>query len=674
MVQDEELPATPAKHDGFSVRKEPAKFTDALEDFRRYKDKKAWELAFRSLETLGEAKRDGMVPAGKRGFFVPSRQRILMSLTSLPPEGKQAFRLFYDAKAKQLLERAESAAKGQPIIDGKPVDEISNLREVVEKYFISSVGDKAADRLGDALFESGDFASAATTWNAILKNIPDTTLSRLRLRTKRATALARSEQWALFDQAIREISSEFAGEQINIAGKQQVATEYLEAIGTLRNKPATTRATTAPAPEMPAPTGPFTLPRDGKPAWQIKLLDESLARKLQSAITANGWAANMSGLRTTIPWTATDGRRVYCNWLGIVFAADVSTGKLVWRSRAFSQLGDKFQNFLNMMLDTDCYTLTRAGQYVLVTGVNLDRLNNYQEPVRLVCMNCSDGKLKWYSTSGPLASWNFVGTPATSGDVVYVIARQGQSTDESLLAVSLEKGELLWQVPLGTAQGGTNYRGENDIPRPLILPAPGGGTVYVVTNNGALAAVDTSTRGLAWAYTYDPPPVQNRQNFWGGEQIQARPKMDAAAFLDGSTLYFKEEGGSAVHALDVTGPTLLWKRPLDSDASIAPLGPGKMLVVGQDVAAIDARADRRPMKWSALLPTLVARVSPVVNENRVLVFAPRGVYVLDGISGDTVRIFRGADRDSLGGSILRARGRLICASNLAVTAYQVEER
>ena len=347
MVQDdEEMPAAPAKHDGFSVRKEPAKFTDALADFKRYQDKKAWELAFRSLETLAEAKRDGMVPAGKKGFFVPSRQRIVMSLTSLPPEGKQAFRLFYDAKAKQLLEKAEAAAKGQASnnADGKAVDEVSNLRKMVDKYFISSIGDKAADRLGDALFESGDFASAATAWDAILKNIPDTSLNRLRLSVKRAAALSRhSQQWNLFDQALRGIRSEFAGEQINIAGKQQVATEYLEALGTLRNKPAvatttqsTTQPTTAPAAlEIPEPTSPFTLPAQ----QQAGLADQAprrIAKKLQAAMTANGWAANMSGLRTAIPSTSTDGRRVYVNWLGIIFAADVNTGKLVWRSRAFS--------------------------------------------------------------------------------------------------------------------------------------------------------------------------------------------------------------------------------------------------------------------------------------------------------------------------------------------------
>src|SRR5215207_7705946 len=60
------------KQDGFSVRKEAGKFNDALEDFARYRDKRAWELAFRSLEQLPETKMDGMVSAGN-GFFVPSR-------------------------------------------------------------------------------------------------------------------------------------------------------------------------------------------------------------------------------------------------------------------------------------------------------------------------------------------------------------------------------------------------------------------------------------------------------------------------------------------------------------------------------------------------------------------------------------------------------------------------
>jgi outer membrane protein assembly factor BamB len=665
------------KHDGFSVRKEAGKFNDALEDFNRYRDKKAWELAFRSLEQLGQAKKDGMVPAGD-GFYVPSRVRMLQGLTSLPPDGKQAFRLFYDAKAKQLFDRVEAAAvandSAQP---GEPVDEIATLREISDKYFITSVGDRASDRLGDALFESGDFAGAASAWGAILKDYPETSLPRLRLHVKRCTALARTGQWDLFDQSARDVRGEFAGQRVTVGGKEVVATEYLQ---TLRAAPATvptpaiaTQPTTGPAtqPAVQAPlvaTGPLALPKQDKPAWQVRLLDETLGKKLQAAFSMNQWGVQWSTLRTAVPASVTDGRRVYVNWLGIVFAADAETGKLVWRSRKFSELGDKFPNFINMMVDTDCYSTTLANGRLFVTGINIDRLNNYQEPVRLVCMNAADGKVKWSSASGSLSNWSVAGAPVVVGETVFLTVRARQSLDMTLMALGAEKGELQWQVLLGTAAGGTNYRGEQDAPSPLIVPT-GGPLIYVVTNNGALLAVDIVGRRLQWAYTYEAPPIMNRNGWWGGEPIAARPKMSAAAFVDGSTLYLKEEGGNAIHAVDLNAPSLRWRRPLDSENTVLPLGGGRVLSAGQDVGVIDTMSEGRKLTWSLPLPQLAGRITPLVNDGRAFVFAPRGVYEIDLGRGGAVRIFRGYDRDSNGGAVLRAPGRLITVSNLAVTAY-----
>ena len=662
---------TEEKQDGFSVRKEAGKFNDNLEDFERYRDKKAWELAFRSLEQLGEAKKDGMVPAGS-GFFVPSRVRLMQGLTSLPPDGRQAFRLFYDAKAKQLLDRAEAATAREQAAGAQPVDEIASLREVVDKYFISSVGDRAADRLGDALFEAGDFSGAAAMWGAVLKDFPDTSLQRVRLHVKRCTALARTGQWGVFEQALRDIRREFAGERLTIGGKHVVATEYLEGLRAAASSSAqatTTAPTTNPVEAPIEATGPLELPRDDKPAWQVKLLDEPLKKKLDAALGSNMWGAQWSTLRSAIPASATDGRRVYVNWLGVIFAADVNTGKLVWRSRAFSQLGDKFQYFINMMYDTDAYTATLAGGRLFVTGIPVDRLQQYQEPVRLVCMNPVDGKVKWNSASGATANWNIAGAPVTVGDVVYVAARPRQGMDVSLLALGAEKGDILWQLLLGTAQGGTNYRGENEVPMPVIVPAPGGSLVYVLTNNGALIAVDTVGRRLQWAYTYEPPPIRNSNMGWSSQQVLPPPKMRPAAFIDGATLYLKEEGGAAVHAVDLAGPALLWRRPLDRESSILPLPGGRLLSFGQDFAAIDIAGDARRMAWSAPMPPLIGRLTPLVGEQRVLAFAPRGIYEIDLADGDTVRIFRGYDRDSIGGTLWRAPGRLIAVSNLAVTAY-----
>jgi outer membrane protein assembly factor BamB len=689
IIDTGETPEQARKNEGFNIRKEASKFNDALEDFARYRDKKAWELAFRSLETLNEAKRDGMVPAGN-GFFVPSRQRVISSLTSLTPEGKQAFRLFYDAKAKQLLEKAQSATRAQPSggAGDKPVDEVATLREVYEKYFISSVGDRAADRLGDALFESGDFAGAAAAWGAILKDFPDSALPKLRLQIKRCTALARATQWDRFDDALRQVRTEFAGERVSLGGKEVVAVEYLEQLRaaptsrpatTLATKPTTgptTGPTTAPAPEpeIPEPTGPVALPTDDTPAWQIKLADETLNRKLANALNMNQWQAQFSNLRGSLPASCTDGRRVYINWFGIIFAADVKTGKMLWRNRKFAELGDKLQNIVNSGVDCDCYTATVApGGRLFVTGYVFSNLGNYQEPVRLVSMNARDGKVNWSSTNGSLSNWSFLGAPLIAGDVVYAAARQRNGTDTSLLAIGVEKGELMWSVALGTAQGGNNpYNGNTVVPTSALVAA--NGSVYVVTNNGAVVAVDSVARRVDRAYTFPAPPIMREQNmWWGGPQPMPAPKMRAAAFVDGSTLYVKEQNGDALYAVDLSGPALLWKRPIDRESTVTRLDDGRLLVIGQDLGAIDAKDKAHPMTWAARMPELLVRLTPIVSGGRVLTFAPRGIFEIDTTNGDTARILRGADLDSFGGTLNRAPGRLIAVSNIAVTAYPVSD-
>jgi hypothetical protein len=102
-------------------------------------------------------------------------------------------------------------------------------------------------------------------------------------------------------------------------------------------------------------------------------------------------------------------------------------------------------------------------------------------------------------------------------------------------------------------------------------------------------------------------------------------------------------------------------------------GNTRLLVTGQDLGAIDAKAQTHPLQWNAPLPQLVGRVNPIINGERALVFSPRGIFELSLSNGDTVRIFRGADKESIGGDLRRAPGRLISVSNLAVTAYAVSD-
>src|SRR5439155_14946597 len=132
---------------GFTLKKVDPKITDALSDFNRYAEKLAWEKAFKAIAPLAEVEVNGMIP-GKDGFFFPARQAVMKTFLSMPPDGREAYRLFNDAKAKQLFEQATKHPDSSD-------DDVPTLRKLLGLYFVTSVGHKAADRLGDDLFEAG---------------------------------------------------------------------------------------------------------------------------------------------------------------------------------------------------------------------------------------------------------------------------------------------------------------------------------------------------------------------------------------------------------------------------------------------------------------------------------------------------------------------------------------
>src|SRR4051812_29636789 len=204
---DEQAALTPQR--GFSVRKEDAKIIDAFEDFRRHSQKKAWELAFKAVASITEKDPKGMVPAGD-GLMMPTRQRVWQALASLPPDGREAYRLFNDANAKQRYDVATSGA----------ADDVPALREIFQLYFVTSIGDKAADRLGDGCFEAGDFLAADAAWKAILDHYPDTSLSKTRLRVKRCAALSRAARWDAFDEVAASLGADGAAETVRLAGRE----------------------------------------------------------------------------------------------------------------------------------------------------------------------------------------------------------------------------------------------------------------------------------------------------------------------------------------------------------------------------------------------------------------------------------------------------------------------
>lgn len=644
---------------GFSVRKEDPKIIDALEDFKRHSQKKAWELAFRAIASVSEKDPKGMVPAGD-GVMVPTRQRVWQALAQLPPDGRDAFRLFNDASAKQKFDRATAATAGE---------DLAALREIFQAFFITSIGDEAADRLGDACFEAGDFLAADAAWKAVLDHYPDTNLSKTRLRLKRCAALSRAARWDAFDEVAASLGPDGAAETVRLAGRDMPASQFLaslrEASGDAGGgvELATQTQTTADA------TGPLEFPQENKPLWQLQFMDETVKQRLNQALQNMGWGNGMEApVSAAVPPSATDGKRVYLNWLGIGFAVDARTGKLLWRTRKFSDLSNQAQQLVYGGVNIARYHLTLNGNRVLITGLPLDQVNQGAGgSYRLVCHNAENGSVLWSTKTGDGAPWSVASSPLPLGDTIYIVASRTNQQELHLLAMSADKGKLTWSVPLGTPQVGVDYRGISQGPSPALLYHAG--MIYVVTNNGAVLAVNLAGRRVDWAFSCEPPPIMSGYVMFIPNNVRRMPvKTPGAAFIRDSVLYFKESGGYVLYALDLAGPSLKWKRAADPSDTIAGFGPGSLYTVGESVSSIDLAT--RAMRWSTSLPTETGMLRPILGGDRLYVFSGRGVMQIDTANGDPAgRPFRGADLESLGGALYRTGDRLVSVSNLAVTAY-----
>ncbi len=662
---DSNQPPTTDKLPGFSVRKEQREIDDAFEDFDRYRDKSAWEKAFTAIAKVEDAKPRRLI-ADKDGFFVPTESRIRTELLSLPPQGREAYRLFNDAKARQLLTDLTS-------VDGSPVpNEIDRLSKIVNRYFITTVGDQAADRLGDALFESGDFLNAQRCWAMILDNFPDSSLPAVLLQTKRAVALARAGEWDKFETVRSVLHERYAGMTAHIAGQDVVACDYVDALKTA-DVPGTNPsgaeqfATATSTFVRRAATDSPLLPDDEKPVWQIPLMDAQAVAQLNTQLGQNGWQQMAGQFSSAVPATAVDEQRIYINWLGICFACDLKTGKLLWRTDTLGDMPTKMAQTLQQgtVIDPKTYSITIVGDNVIVSRRSNDNQDYNQIPMtRLVCLTRDKGKPVWKSEQGPLSSWGFVGSPLIGRDVFYSVVHAAESQDLSLLCIGLAHGEIRWKADLGTPATSMNWRGQPSVPPPVLLQQSG--KILILTNNGAFLQVDEASHSLDWAMSY-PSYIEPQQQYYYGSVQTEQVIAPGTILSDGATLYFKESKNNQLYAVDPSGPSIKWKRRIDSEAGLAGVDSHHLFMAGPEIECLDV--DSHVLQWDATTFMGTPSAQPLIQGDWVYLFGRRGIESVRLSSGEAGRRFRGYDRDCDGGTLWKTSTRLVTVSSHAVTAY-----
>ncbi len=319
---------------------------EAFDDFDRFRRRGAWERAFKALDTIPEEQAVRFVD-GDGGFIVPAAWKRQRVLAALPPAGQAAYRLFHDAEVKKLVDEAEGPA------------ELKNLERVYSAYFATTVGDNAADRLGDLYFELGRFDRAAECWLSVVRDRPDTDLSPALLTLKAALALKRGATGRLRAGAGRARGPlrRRGGHPRGRDGRGRRAAPPLDP----------RRAARGPSGRIRRPgAGRGTLDLSGpvEPLWQVRFADSVEAGMLPVELTQ--WESHP--LSAAVPAAAIGGSTLFLNALGFAFAIDLPSGKMLWRTEALHHLRLLTVQDYTRAIDASRFAIVAAGDHVCTAG------------------------------------------------------------------------------------------------------------------------------------------------------------------------------------------------------------------------------------------------------------------------------------------------------------------
>ena len=629
---------------------------EAIDDFERFRRRGAWERALKALDTIPEEQAVRFVD-GENGFIIPVARKRRALLTALPPEGQAAFRLFYDAQAQKLYEGAEGPS------------ERKTLERIVSSYFITSIGDNAADRLGDLYYELGHFDRAADSWLAVVRDRPDTELSPALLSLKAALALLRSGRRSEFEQVRAELADRYRDEKLTIGGVTASPTEHLRRlmddlspagdVGRVPVQPA------GPAPDLTRPV---------EPVWQMRFADSVVAGMTSPELSQ--WQANP--LSAAVPAVTDDGTTLYANYLGHVFAIDLQTGKMRWRSGPLHHIKLSAIQGQFRSVDASRYAIVTAGDRLWTLGRDLKEQNVFA-PFQLTCRRAEGGEVVWQSADlSDYAQIDLVGMPLLAGGRLFIAGKsranpqqQERQPQQLVLAVQPEDGKVLWKTEVGTFREGQQvyyYNGMmNESTRPQLVYRAR--VLYIDTHVGILARLDADSGALDWGFGYPTDPVAGQGRFFMGGYMTPQEGASASSppVPNGESLLIKGMQCGRLYALDPDRMKVQWDRAIARSSRLLGASDRALFLGGPELSALDLRT--RQLLWATRLPSGSAERRVLVRPDGLWQLTPRGIFEIDPASGTVRRIFRGKDLGTEGGDLFLTGRWLLAVSNRTISAY-----
>jgi outer membrane protein assembly factor BamB len=662
----EEVPSTPAVEDVF-VR-DSAAAMDRLALAARMERLREWTTSAQVYQELIEQHGPTLLPA-----IVDERTRPLIyrsvtrevqrRLAAWPAEGIEVYRSLYGIAAAGALETAGSSP--------------SLLARVLDHYFVTDAGLDAGLRLLESAYARGEFVNAAMLGDRLLAhpNLGDRR-SMLRARTAATWALAGSPERA------RAQATQLAAESPDasgvVGGERQNLVRWLDA-----TLPALDAGLSTPESSWPTAFGSATrsaigfdaLEPDASQAIQVARLFVAPAVRPSGASASADPNFPTAFSSTPGIFPVIEGNELYFQDNHAVYAWDLSTGQPLPRWLAERPgSGDGAQRFGSGEPPRSTpLTLTLTSDAVLAVLGQIDPLTGAPNRVTsasasLVCLNRADGTVRWRFSTSDLREGDEalrftapVGTPMVAGDSVLIVTRGGrtrQFDDTFLVCLDAIDGTFRWSRHLVSGSGSSSLFELTGTPSSAVgsQAALADGRVFVTTDLGAVAAVDTLDGNIAWLSVYPrPKPTGSRfvrrgfgetqraaSSFGTNPTIHSQGRIFCIPADTRSLFVFDAVDGTRIQDLDLAR--------IDSRGSgwmlVGVLGSRVLLASETQVVDVDldrVRADGDPadaIRWRHQVLRRDGGVAiparPFVTDRRVYIPTGSGLRAVDHTSGKLV--------------------------------------
>lgn len=665
---------------GFSLLIADEDLQKQMGALNKYLGELDWAKAFRLLTELKDEQLQVMTPAGDDGQHVLVKEQLQRQLLSLPPEGRRAFRLYFDGQAAEQFEKI----KNHPLPGSE--EQLLQTQALVDRLLASSIGGEAAVLLGDMYFERGMFDQSARSWQLALEQGAITGQDALTLQAKRTLAMKRAgksaDAQALFD----SLQARYGPAKIQAGG------EEVDALALLGQ----TLDQSAPAQEELAAAGSRQLlpARGAMPVWHHQFLGPKSRNAVNQMRGQQSYYSPPSDLAKFIPPVVADDQRVYFHWLGVVFAIDREGCRLAWQQGSIKQTTKGLQSRVQTNQGDPCnYRIALSDDTLLVTTT---RDSNHDSPFVLKAYDTGNGQLRWSSDTQegwPLsdgveevvkanaeAVTELLGQVLVAEGRAYAVVYRSSQNQLFLRRFDPSNGKVDWTIPLGSAEVMPfQYTQVNRMPQPQLMM--GQSLLYVMTNNGGLIAVDVIGSEVKWALRMEPPfGIGHRgdQNFFRGNRLS--DKLNAMANANGSgrmllqdgTLYAKEHYSKTLYALDAASGDVKWSADkLKPDAKLIGVDDKRFYLMDRGLQSYEVGGEHDLITKNGSIG-VPDHAGAIMLGDHVLLYANRKLRQLDTTQLDPAGRYENTDYLGPKGGHLYVFGDLLVAIDTSqITAFKI---